>query len=77
MGDDGDRRPGGAQQRAVRGELCTRGYLVMLGYWENEEATSEAIDRAGWMHTGDLAAIDADGYANIVGRIKDMGHQGW
>jgi fatty-acyl-CoA synthase len=44
----------------------------MLGYWENEEATAEAIDRAGWMHTGDLATIDADGYANIVGRIKDM-----
>jgi fatty-acyl-CoA synthase len=58
--------------REAPGELCTRGYLVMLGYWENEEATAEAIDRAGWMHTGDLATIDADGYANIVGRIKDM-----
>ncbi len=58
--------------RDAPGELCTRGYLVMLGYWENQEATSEAIDRAGWMHTGDLATIDADGYANIVGRIKDM-----
>ena len=54
------------------GELCTRGYVVMLGYWENQEATSEAIDQAGWMHTGDLATLDADGYANIVGRIKDM-----
>jgi fatty-acyl-CoA synthase len=54
------------------GELCTRGYVVMLGYWENQEATAEAIDRAGWMHTGDLATVDADGYANIVGRIKDM-----
>jgi fatty-acyl-CoA synthase len=58
--------------RGEPGELCTRGYLVMLGYWENEEATAEAIDQAGWMHTGDLATIDADGYANIVGRIKDM-----
>jgi fatty-acyl-CoA synthase len=54
------------------GELCTRGYVVMLGYWENPEATGQAIDRAGWMHTGDLATLDADGYANIVGRIKDM-----
>jgi fatty-acyl-CoA synthase len=44
----------------------------MLGYWENEQATTEAIDTAGWMHTGDLATIDQDGYANIVGRIKDM-----
>jgi fatty-acyl-CoA synthase len=58
--------------RDVPGELCTRGYLVMLGYWENQEATTEAIDQAGWMHTGDLATIDGDGYANIVGRIKDM-----
>jgi fatty-acyl-CoA synthase len=58
--------------REVPGELCTRGYLVMLGYWENEQATTEAIDAAGWMHTGDLATIDGDGYANIVGRIKDM-----
>ena len=58
--------------RGVPGELCTRGYLVMLGYWENEEATGEAVDRAGWMHTGDLATVDPDGYANIVGRIKDM-----
>jgi fatty-acyl-CoA synthase len=58
--------------REVPGELCTRGYLVMLGYWENEQATAEAIDAAGWMHTGDLATIDQDGYANIVGRIKDM-----
>jgi fatty-acyl-CoA synthase len=54
------------------GELCTRGYLVMLGYWGNQEATAEAIDQARWMHTGDLATIDEDGYANIVGRIKDM-----
>jgi fatty-acyl-CoA synthase len=58
--------------RGEPGELCTRGYLVMLGYWENQEATAAAIDQAGWMHTGDLATLDADGYANIVGRIKDM-----
>ncbi len=54
------------------GELCTRGYSVMLGYWDDPERTAEAIDRAGWMHTGDLATLDADGYCNIVGRIKDM-----
>jgi fatty-acyl-CoA synthase len=54
------------------GEFCTRGYSVMLGYWNDAERTAEAIDRAGWMHTGDLATIDADGYCNIVGRIKDM-----
>jgi fatty-acyl-CoA synthase len=54
------------------GELCTRGYSVMLGYWNNPEATANAIDRAHWMHTGDLATMDADGYVNIVGRIKDM-----
>jgi fatty-acyl-CoA synthase len=54
------------------GEFCTRGYSVMLGYWNDEERTAEAIDRAGWMHTGDLATIDAEGYCNIVGRIKDM-----
>ena len=57
---------------ATSGELCTRGYSVMLGYWGDEERTAEAIDRAGWMHTGDLATIDEDGYCNIVGRIKDM-----
>ncbi|WP_433346418.1 AMP-binding protein [Microtetraspora malaysiensis] len=54
------------------GELCTRGYSVMLGYWEQPEATAEAIDTARWMHTGDLAVMDAEGYVNIVGRIKDM-----
>jgi fatty-acyl-CoA synthase len=58
--------------RGQPGELCTRGYLVMLGYWENDEATAAAIDTARWMHTGDLATVDDDGYANIVGRIKDM-----
>jgi fatty-acyl-CoA synthase len=55
-----------------RGELCTRGYSVMLGYWNDEERTAEAIDGDGWMHTGDLAVMDEDGYVNIVGRIKDM-----
>ena len=58
--------------RGVPGELCTRGYSVMLGYWGNEDATRASIDAAGWMHTGDLATIDAAGYVNIVGRIKDM-----
>jgi fatty-acyl-CoA synthase len=56
----------------VPGELCTRGYSVMLGYWEQPDATAAAIDRAGWMHTGDLAMMDADGYVSITGRIKDM-----
>jgi len=55
-----------------KGELCTRGYSVMKGYWDDAEKTSEAIDSDGWMHTGDLATIDADGYCNIVGRVKDM-----
>ncbi len=54
------------------GELLTRGYSVMLGYWNDPERTAEAIDAAGWMHTGDMATIDAEGYCNIVGRIKDM-----
>jgi fatty-acyl-CoA synthase len=54
------------------GELCTRGYLVMRGYWDDAERTEQAIDAARWMHTGDLATMDAEGYVNIVGRIKDM-----
>jgi fatty-acyl-CoA synthase len=58
--------------RGERGELCTRGYSVMLGYWDNPEATAEAIDAARYMHTGDLAVMRPDGYVNIVGRIKDM-----
>ena len=58
--------------RGSAGELCTRGYSVMLGYWANPEATAGAIDEARWMHTGDLATMDGDGYVNIVGRIKDM-----
>ncbi|HEY8092912.1 MAG TPA: AMP-binding protein [Acidimicrobiales bacterium] len=59
-------------ERGASGELCTRGYSVMLGYWEDAEKTTESIDAAGWMHTGDLATMDAEGYLNIVGRIKDM-----
>jgi fatty-acyl-CoA synthase len=54
------------------GEFCTRGYSVMLGYWDEPEKTAEAIDAGRWMHTGDLATMDADGYCNIVGRIKDL-----
>jgi fatty-acyl-CoA synthase len=63
---------GGVVERGVAGELCTRGYSVMTGYWKDPERTAEAINHAGWMHTGDLATMDADGYVNIVGRIKDM-----
>ncbi|HEX6391720.1 MAG TPA: AMP-binding protein [Solirubrobacteraceae bacterium] len=58
--------------RGESGEFCTRGYLVMSGYWDDPERTAEAIDAAGWMHTGDLATMDDDGYVRIVGRIKDM-----
>ncbi len=58
--------------RGSSGELCTRGYSVMHGYWGDEAKTREAIDAEGWMHTGDLATMDAEGYVNIVGRIKDM-----
>jgi fatty-acyl-CoA synthase len=55
-----------------RGELCTRGYSVMLGYWDEPEKTADVLDANGWMHTGDIAIIDQEGYCNIVGRIKDM-----
>ena len=58
--------------RGQSGELCTRGYSVMLGYWDDKEKTSEVIEAGGWMHTGDLATLDEEGYCNIVGRIKDM-----
>ena len=58
--------------RGERGELCTRGYSVMLGYWDEAEKTADVLDANGWMHTGDIAVIDAEGYCNIVGRIKDM-----
>ncbi|HEY2705219.1 MAG TPA: AMP-binding protein [Candidatus Dormibacteraeota bacterium] len=67
-----DPETGAVVPRGERGELCTRGYNVMLGYWNNEEATRAAIDAGRWMHTGDLAVMDDDGYLNIVGRIKDM-----
>jgi fatty-acyl-CoA synthase len=66
---DGDGR---IVPRGTPGELCTRGYSVMLGYWDDAERTAEVLDRNGWMHTGDLAVLDGDGYCNIVGRIKDM-----
>ncbi|MFD8823676.1 AMP-binding protein [Streptomyces sp. NPDC059605] len=59
-------------ERGEAGELCTRGYSVMLGYWEQPERTAEAIDAGRWMHTGDLAVMREDGYVQIVGRIKDM-----
>jgi fatty-acyl-CoA synthase len=67
-----DPESGAVMPRGTPGELCTRGYNVMLGYWNNPEATRDAIDSGRWMHTGDLATMDEDGYLNIVGRIKDM-----
>src|ERR1700677_3951951 len=63
---------GGTVERGLPGELCTRGYSVMLEYWEQPEATAAGKDRAGWMHTGDLAVMDSAGYLAITGRIKDM-----
>jgi fatty-acyl-CoA synthase len=67
-----DPATGAIVARGETGELCSRGYMVMRGYWNNDDATRQAIDPARWMHTGDLATMDADGYLNIVGRIKDM-----
>jgi fatty-acyl-CoA synthase len=67
-----DPATGNIVARAETGELCSRGYIVMRGYWNNEEATRLAVDAARWMHTGDLATMDDEGYVNIVGRIKDM-----
>jgi fatty-acyl-CoA synthase len=67
VGEDGAIVP-----RGQRGELCTRGYSVMLGYWDEPEKTRAAVDEGDWMHTGDLATIDEEGYCNIVGRLKDM-----
>jgi fatty-acyl-CoA synthase len=67
-----DPATGAIVPRGMSGELCTRGYSVMLGYWNNPSATRTAIDAARWMHTGDLATMDEEGYVNIVGRIKDM-----
>ena len=63
---------GGTTPRRVPGEVCTRGYSVMLGYWDDRERTAECLDAEGWMHTGDLGTLDEAGYGNIVGRIKDM-----
>jgi len=59
-------------ERGETGELCTRGYSVMIGYWDEPEKTAESIDEDGWMHTGDLAVMREDGYCNVVGRIKDL-----
>jgi fatty-acyl-CoA synthase len=67
-----DPEDGATVARGAPGELCTRGYSVMAGYWKDPERTAEAIDADGWMHTGDLATMDDDGYVNIVGRSKDM-----
>ena len=67
-----DHETGACLERGQSGELCTRGYSVMLSYWDDPEQTAGAIDEAGWMHTGDLATIDEDGYVNIVGRLKDL-----
>jgi fatty-acyl-CoA synthase len=67
-----DAATGETVERGETGELCTRGYSVMLGYWNDDERTAEAIDSEGWMHTGDLAVMREDGYCNIVGRSKDM-----
>jgi fatty-acyl-CoA synthase len=67
-----DPHTGATVPRGTRGEQCTRGYSVMLGYWNDAEATANAIDADGWMHSGDLAVMDDEGYVTIVGRIKDM-----
>ena len=67
-----DPETGDTMPRGQAGELMTRGYSVMLGYWDDDARTAEAIDADGWMHTGDLAVMDEEGYINIVGRIKDM-----
>jgi fatty-acyl-CoA synthase len=67
-----DQETGETVERGQSGEFCTRGYSVMLGYWNDDEKTAEAIDSDGWMHTGDLAVMRSDGYCNVVGRIKDM-----
>jgi fatty-acyl-CoA synthase len=67
-----DPETGRVLPRGTPGEMCTRGYSVMLGYWDDPERTAEVIDAARWMHTGDLAVMDEAGYLNIVGRIKDL-----
>ena len=70
--EDRGRRTGRVVPRGERGELLTRGYSVMQGYWDDEEKTRQSVDEQGWMHTGDLATLDAAGYCNIVGRVKDL-----
>jgi len=67
-----DPTTGAIVPRGTPGEQCTRGYLVMRGYWEDDKATANAIDASGWMHSGDLASMDVEGYVRIVGRLKDM-----
>ncbi len=67
-----DPATGAVLSRGKAGELCTRGYSVMRGYWDDAAATRAAIDAGGWMHSGDLAVLDDDGYVHIVGRLKDM-----
>ena len=67
-----DSSTGQTLPRGIAGEICVRGYLVMLSYWNNPEATREVIDQARWMHTGDIGVMGPDGYINIVGRLKDM-----
>jgi fatty-acyl-CoA synthase len=67
-----DPETGHAVQRGISGELCVRGYSVMLKYWNNSEATATVLDQQRWMHTGDLATMDSEGYINITGRIKDL-----
>ncbi|MFF2353246.1 AMP-binding protein [Kitasatospora sp. NPDC058115] len=67
-----DPQSGGTVPRGTPGELCTRGYSVMLGYWDQPDRTAEAVDADGWMHTGDLAVMDEEGYLTITGRLKDM-----
>jgi fatty-acyl-CoA synthase len=65
-------RDGRVVPRGTAGEILTRGYSIMLGYWGDPQLTSEVVDQAGWMHTGDMGVIDEEGFCNIVGRIKDM-----
>ena len=67
-----DPQTGEIVPRGTRGELCTRGYIVMLGYWDDAPSTTRAVDAARWMHTGDLATMNEDGYVSISGRIDDM-----
>src|SRR5947209_20206036 len=67
-----DPATGAIVPRGEPGEFCARGYLVMRGYWNDPERTAESIDPGGWMHSGDLATMDEDGYVRVVGRIKDM-----